>query len=205
MFDNIGGKIKGLASFVCGVGILASIILGAITSVNAGTNQLLVIIGIVEMVGGSLVSWISSLGLYAFGQLVENTDAIRDRILEISETPEQVPTQKEQPKPVRKKASQPSDNRCQICQKQCTEEDALVNILLEKENWYESVYACASSRSHYDWNPASDTAVADNTQNNLTREHVELLRRISRWRDEGYISEKEYQERLEEIKNGENL
>ena len=68
MFDNIGGKIKGFAKVVCGIGIAISVIIGLL-SLNAITA--LLIIGI-----GSLSSWIGSFMTYGFGQLIENTDIL---------------------------------------------------------------------------------------------------------------------------------
>lgn len=73
MFDNIGGKIKTLAQVVTWVGIIASVISGvALIAINGR----LIIIGLMVMIFGALVSWISSFLLYGFGQLVENSDKL---------------------------------------------------------------------------------------------------------------------------------
>ena len=79
MFDNIGGKIKGLAKFVCWLGIILSFVFGfiLITSATVGSGYLIVA-GIVLIVGGSILSWIGSFVLYGFGELVENSsDLVR--------------------------------------------------------------------------------------------------------------------------------
>lgn len=70
MFENIGSKIKALASVACAVGIAVSIIGGIIVMC---TVEELIGIGFVVMIGGSLLSWLSSFVLYGFGELVENS------------------------------------------------------------------------------------------------------------------------------------
>ena len=74
MFENIGGKLKMVAQIVTWFGIIASVVVGI--------GMLYVMespIGILVMIGGALVSWLSSLTLYGFGQLIENTDILAGR------------------------------------------------------------------------------------------------------------------------------
>ena len=71
MFDNIGDKLKSVAILECVLGILASLI-GGIAMMVGGA----VLIGILTIVLGALLSWLSSLGLYGFGQLIENSDTL---------------------------------------------------------------------------------------------------------------------------------
>ena len=67
MFDNIGGKIKGLAKVICWVGIIASIVTGFAMSVtNENILPLLLIGGL-----GSVMSWVSSFFMYGFGELID--------------------------------------------------------------------------------------------------------------------------------------
>lgn len=73
MFDNVGSKIKGLASFFCWGGIIASIIGGIIL---IGLDEDLIFAGIAVIVIGSLLSWVSSFVLYGFGELVANSAII---------------------------------------------------------------------------------------------------------------------------------
>ncbi len=73
MFDNVGSKIKGLASFFCWGGIIASIIGGIIL---IGLDENLVFAGFAVIVIGSLLSWVSSFVLYGFGELVANSAII---------------------------------------------------------------------------------------------------------------------------------
>ncbi len=88
MFKNMGGKIKKLAKFLCWVGIVLSILsgVGMIASAMDGAGAIYVEgIGYVEngavlMMGlgaavavlGSLFSWIGTMYLYGFGELVQN-------------------------------------------------------------------------------------------------------------------------------------
>ena len=74
MFDNIGSKIKGLASAVTWAGIILSIISGI--AMIASSEGLLAFPAILVIAVGSLISWLSSLTLYGFGQLIENSDII---------------------------------------------------------------------------------------------------------------------------------
>ena len=74
MFDNIGGKVKALATVLCIIGIVASIILGLmLLSMN-------ILLGLIVAALGSFISWLSSLALYAIGHTAENTDMIVRRL-----------------------------------------------------------------------------------------------------------------------------
>ena len=72
MFDNVGGKIKGVAQLVTWLGIIASVIGFTVLVGNEDTTGLSFAVLIVGCIG----SWLSSLTLYGFGQLIENTDII---------------------------------------------------------------------------------------------------------------------------------
>lgn len=65
MFDNICGKIKTMAQVICVLGIIGSVI-GGIVLISVD----MVIVGIIVLIGGSLLSWLGSFGLYGFGQLI---------------------------------------------------------------------------------------------------------------------------------------
>ena len=91
MFDNIGAKIMKLAKVLCWIGIILSVISG-ITIIAGGANLSrsaygsygtvtsgnAVLVGILTIVFGCLISWIGSFFTYGFGQLIENTDYIRE-------------------------------------------------------------------------------------------------------------------------------
>lgn len=73
MYDNIGEKIKSLAK--------ASFIVVSITEVITGialmiAEDYLILLGLLIMIVGPIVTWLSSWLLYGFGQLIENSDII---------------------------------------------------------------------------------------------------------------------------------
>ena len=84
MFDNIGGKIKGLAKVLCWVGIIFSVISGIVTMVAGanvrGAGGVGIFGGLLTIAIGCVLSWIGSFFTYGFGQLIENTDFIRDSL-----------------------------------------------------------------------------------------------------------------------------
>ena len=73
MYDNVGGKIKGIAKAVAVIGIIASVLAGAGLALE---DEDAIIFGLLIMILGSFVSWVSTLTLYGFGQLIENTDKL---------------------------------------------------------------------------------------------------------------------------------
>ena len=84
MFDNIGGKIKGLAKFNFGLGMSGSIIFGVMclsAIMRDSANAVMAfIVGLLICFGGTLVSWISSFTLYGFGELIEKTCLIEKHL-----------------------------------------------------------------------------------------------------------------------------
>lgn len=80
MFENIGSKIKGLASFMCWIGIGVSVMGGIILLAYSGeawyNEEICILLGFATMIGGSLLSWLSSFVLYGFGELIENSAII---------------------------------------------------------------------------------------------------------------------------------
>jgi len=96
MFENIGWKIKKSAKVICVVGIVALVVSGIATivsAVNVGIiasdvgeaativgepNVRKMMIGVLMITMGPLLSWIVSLCLYGFGELIEKTTAIAE-------------------------------------------------------------------------------------------------------------------------------
>ena len=84
MFNDIGRKVKGLAKFICVVGIILSVISGiiiiaggnAISSYSYGYSRSAggssVLLGIIVAAVGSLVSWIGAWVTYAIGEAADN-------------------------------------------------------------------------------------------------------------------------------------
>ena len=76
-FNNIGRKIKTLAKAITWIGITASVIYGAVVLRLSNSPTFIILIqGLLTMIVGSLISWLSSVTLYGFGQLIENTDIL---------------------------------------------------------------------------------------------------------------------------------
>ena len=71
MFNNVGRKLKDIASAITFIGIAFSVILGILMIKPLGILFALLIIAV-----GSFISWISSIGIYAFGELVDNSTII---------------------------------------------------------------------------------------------------------------------------------
>ncbi len=84
MFDNVGGSIKRIAKFACAVGIVCSIVLGIIVgsmwSETSRDGFGSFIIGVLIILVGSFMSWISVLCLYGYGELIENSAIIAENI-----------------------------------------------------------------------------------------------------------------------------
>lgn len=79
MFDNIGGKIKGLAKVLCLVGIAVSAI-GAIALWCANSYyQSTIVPGFIVLIVGSVGSWLSSLFTYGFGELIDRVTSIDEK------------------------------------------------------------------------------------------------------------------------------
>jgi len=77
VFNNIGKKIKSLATFVC--------ILGVVLSITIGLGQMIVddetfVSGLFVLLVGPVISWLSTLILYGFGELIVKVTNI-ERVL----------------------------------------------------------------------------------------------------------------------------
>lgn len=73
MYNNIGGKIKGLTKTIAVLGALAPIVIGLGLMFS---DENLFLVGLLVIAVGCLISWISSWLLYGFGELIENTALI---------------------------------------------------------------------------------------------------------------------------------
>lgn len=77
MFENIGGKIKGLAVLVCSLGMIASVLYG-IVLISDAYYDMEIISGCLFIFVGPLIAWLSSCGIYGFGELIEKICGIHD-------------------------------------------------------------------------------------------------------------------------------
>lgn len=72
MFSNIGGKIKKLATAIFTI----ETILIIVSSFAFLFNEDTILMGIILLIGGILIAWVSSWLLYGFGELIEKTTEI---------------------------------------------------------------------------------------------------------------------------------
>ena len=83
MFDNIGGKIKGLARFVCWAGIIISAIYALIlwtSPAGQGNSGSAFLTGLMILAIGGLASWVGSFFVYGFGELIERAVSIDEQM-----------------------------------------------------------------------------------------------------------------------------
>ncbi len=78
MFENIGEKIKRLAVVICCIEFIAAIGAAIYCFSISTSNSVFIIIGMGSLIGGFLLSWASSLFIYGFGQLIENSEEIKE-------------------------------------------------------------------------------------------------------------------------------
>ena len=82
MYKNIGKKIKGLAKATFIVEAISAVITGMILGIvwySWGEYEgAFVALGI--MVGGPIIAWVSTWILYGFGELIDKTSKISDKI-----------------------------------------------------------------------------------------------------------------------------
>lgn len=112
MYDNIGGKIKGLAKFLFLVDALAAVVSGI---VMMGSDDDLVGLGFLVIFGGVLIAWVSTWLLYGFGQLIENSDIIAQEFSRKNEKYE-------------KKVAQKLENKKNLRRKEAIDKIENVNI-----------------------------------------------------------------------------
>lgn len=68
MYENIGKKIKGLVKAMFAIEAIVAVIAGLIVM---SIDEDMVLIGLLVMIGGTLVAWVSSWLLYGFGELID--------------------------------------------------------------------------------------------------------------------------------------
>lgn len=96
MYNDIGRKLKGIASTLCGIVIAIACVSGLIVMFQSFW------IGLLEIVGGSVIGWCGFAMLYAIGELVDNSTNTRAYVEVIYQTmasgkvsvPEVAPTAK---------------------------------------------------------------------------------------------------------------
>ena len=76
LYTNIGGKIKNWAKWIFIIEAIGTIITGLVL---LSTDEDLIGYGLLTLVCGPIVAWVGSWLLYAFGELVEDVHAIRNK------------------------------------------------------------------------------------------------------------------------------
>ena len=71
MFDNISNKMKTSAKVLTAIGILFSVIYGVALMI---LDVSMIFFGVLTIIIGSLLSWVSSFTLYGFGVLIEQLE-----------------------------------------------------------------------------------------------------------------------------------
>ena len=94
MYDNIGGKIKGLAKAMFIFEAIGAVITGFVLCT---ADDDFILAGLLTLFCGPIVAWVSSWILYAFGELVEDVHAMRDKISPIFKPIVKNETEQKQP------------------------------------------------------------------------------------------------------------
>ena len=77
MYYNIGGKIKVLARIVCAIGIIAALLTAVGLWINNSSFHPTMAAGLTILLAGSVATYVTSLFIYGFGELIESTSKIR--------------------------------------------------------------------------------------------------------------------------------
>ena len=86
-YENIGNKIKGLAQMAFVVEAIAAVITGIALMAS---DEYLILSGLLVLIAGPIIAWVSSWLLYGFGQLIENSDIIAEEYNRKNEKHEKV-------------------------------------------------------------------------------------------------------------------
>ena len=89
MFTNIGKKIKVLSVIFCVILVIAAIVTGIIFLIDSydSYDDFEVAIGLIIIIAGPIVAWISSFFMYGFGEII--------CLLQQSVDPQTAPAKKE--------------------------------------------------------------------------------------------------------------
>ena len=96
MYNNIGNKVKGLAIFVCVIGMVGSVIAAIVMWANH-----LVGAGFGTLIGGCLSAWIGSWVIYCIGDTNVKTTELTEQIMDLQNDVDRLKT-KDSPAPIGK-------------------------------------------------------------------------------------------------------
>ena len=91
-YDNIGGKIKNWAKWIFIIEAITTVISGFVLMATA-EYETMILLGLLVILIGPIVAWISSWLLYGYGQLIENSDIIAQEYYRKNEKHEKVVAQ----------------------------------------------------------------------------------------------------------------
>ena len=120
-FDNIGGKIKNFAKWSCWVTILLIWVSMPILFITLLSDDVTAIYVFIPLIGGvvaSILVWVGSWTMYAFGEFVEDMHAIRYKSDYSQQSHEHIAPYNPQQTAVEEKRNQQEDkpvNKCQLC------------------------------------------------------------------------------------------
>ncbi len=80
MFENIGSKIKGLAKTIFIILVIIVFMAVCAIIITSRGDSMSYLIALLTAVVGCVVSWLSVIILYAFGELVDNSTKIAESI-----------------------------------------------------------------------------------------------------------------------------
>ncbi|MBP3434864.1 MAG: hypothetical protein J6K62_00840 [Clostridia bacterium] len=83
MFSNVGGKLKIIALISFFVTWVGGVIGGLLIIINGSTQM--AVLGVLVILLSVLPAYLLNLPLYAFGQLVQNSDDVNYRVYEMNE------------------------------------------------------------------------------------------------------------------------
>ena len=76
MFDNIGGKIKGLAKIIFWIIVICFSIFGLSMLTQSSSSPVYFLGGLLSIGLGIVMAWLSTCLLYGYGELIEKTSQI---------------------------------------------------------------------------------------------------------------------------------
>ncbi len=76
MYNNTGKQIKNLVATIASIEVIACVIIGIVVACIDFDDMWW--IGLIIIVGGLLITWISYLFMYAYGELVDKTCSIEN-------------------------------------------------------------------------------------------------------------------------------
>jgi hypothetical protein len=179
MFDNVGGKLKSIAVLSMLVGIAVSIAAGAAFLGNEDT----VIIGLVIIAAGIVVSWISSLGVYGFGTLIENSDIVVSKLENLSkravnkpavDTIEEIKAEKERIASLLKSGKMKQAEYDKALVKLWAEEEKLKKAIVNKSKTFDQILV----------------------ESGLSSEQKTKLLEIKALKDDGFITQNDCKNRM---------